>query len=216
MLFRSPGLAAVGAAGAVLLTLAVARAGGQREPSTLVLAGVVVSSLLGAATSLWLLRQSDSLRAVVSWSLGNLGQGSWPALTVVAAGWAVGAGLLWSQARQLDALQLGEATARSLGVQTDRLLMWVVAGTSIATAAAVSQAGLIGFVGLVAPHLCRQVGLTQHRWLLPGAALVGALLLVLADLGARVVWRPAELPVGVVTTLLGGPFFLWLLRSRAR
>jgi iron complex transport system permease protein len=92
----------------------------------------------------------------------------------------------------------------------------VIVGASVATATAVASAGLIGFVGLVAPHLCRRLGVPQHRWLVPTSALAGALLLVLADLGARLLWRPAELPVGVLTTLMGGPFFLALLRRRGR
>src|SRR5262249_38368882 len=109
-------------------------------------------------------------------------------------------------------LQLGEGTAQTLGVRVGWLQGAVVLGASLMTAAAVSFAGIIGFVGLVAPHVWRRLGVPRHRWLLPASARGGALPRVLADLGAGTWVRPAELPVGVVTTLLGGPFFLWLLR----
>lgn len=211
-----PLLAALGAAAAVLLTLAVAHTGRGRDPTALVLAGVVVSSVLTAATSLLMLARADQLRAVVAWTLGNLGGAGWHELGAAALGLLVGFAVLWSVGRDLDALQLGDTTARSLGVRSQRVQWLVVLGASVATATAVAGAGLIGFIGLVAPHLCRRLGVPQHRWLVPTSALTGALLLVLADLGARLLWRPAELPVGVLTTLLGGPFFLALLRRRAR
>jgi iron complex transport system permease protein len=115
-------------------------------------------------------------------------------------------------ARALDAIQLGEDTARTLTPRLGWLRLGVIAAGSLAAAAAVAFVGVIGFVGLVAPHVMRRLGTPDHRTLLPASALAGAALLVLADLAARTVHRPNELPVGVVTTLLGGPFFLWLLR----
>jgi iron complex transport system permease protein len=122
--------------------------------------------------------------------------------------------LLFVLSRGLDALQLGEDTARTLGLRPGLLRLGVVLGASVATAACVSFAGVIGFVGLVAPHIMRRIGAPLHRFLIPGAALLGGSLLVLSDLLARTLTRPAELPVGIVTTLLGGPFFLWLLRQK--
>jgi iron complex transport system permease protein len=127
---------------------------------------------------------------------------------------AAGMVVLYGLARGLDALQLGEDTARTLGVRTRALRIGVIIGASLATSAAVAFVGAIGFVGLVAPHAMRRLGIPHHRVLLPASAIAGAALLVLADLAARTVVRPAELPVGVVTTLLGGPFFLWLLRRQ--
>jgi len=111
-----------------------------------------------------------------------------------------------------EACRLGDDTARTLGVDERKVRVGVVVGASLATAAAVAFVGIIGFVGLVAPHIMRRLGTPGHRVLLPASALGGATLLVLADFGARTLIRPAELPVGVVTTLVGGPFFLWLLR----
>jgi len=119
---------------------------------------------------------------------------------------------LFAFARPLDALQLGDDTARTLGIRVARVRLAVIAGACLATAAAVAFVGVVGFIGLVAPHVMRRLATPDHRSLLVNSALGGAVLLVLADLGARTWVRPAELPVGIVTTLLGGPFFLWLLR----
>jgi iron complex transport system permease protein len=117
-------------------------------------------------------------------------------------------------ARALDALQLGEDTASTLGLNVDRIKLLTVIAASMVTAAAVSFAGIIGFVGLVAPHAIRRLRVANHRVLIPAASLAGACLLVLADLGARVLTRPQELPVGVVTTVVGGVFFLVLMRRK--
>lgn len=208
-----PVCASLGAAGAVLATLALARTGASTRSASLLLAGIVVGSVLVSATTWLMLRDADRLRAVVSWTLGNLAVANWQNLGSALPYALIGFIVLFAAARGLDALQLGEDTARTLGVDLARLRIAVILGTSIATAAAVAYVGIIGFVGLVAPHVMRRLGVPGHRVLLPASALGGALLLVLADLGARTWIRPAELPVGVVTTLIGGPFFLWLLRK---
>lgn len=207
-----PLFSSVGAAGAVVTTLLLARAGAKSSTSSLLLSGVVVGGVLVSLTTYLMLRDADRLRAVFSWSLGNLASSSWSDLGHALPYAASGMGLLYAFARGLDALQLGEDTARTVGVRVGTLRAGVIAGASLATAAAVAFVGIIGFVGLVAPHAMRRIGAPHHRALLPASALGGATLLVLADLGARTVIRPAELPVGVVTTLIGGPFFLWLLR----
>lgn len=211
-----PLAASVGAAGALLATLALSRAGsGRAEVTAILLSGTVVGSVLISLSTFLMLRDADRVRAVFAWTLGNLAGASWSNLGRALPYVAVGLLLLQSLARGLDALQLGEETARTLGVRPARVRLGVILGASVATAACVSFAGVVGFVGLIAPHIMRRVGGPRHRMLLPASSLAGALLLVLADFGARLLVRPAELPVGIVTSLLGGPFFLWLLRRRA-
>jgi iron complex transport system permease protein len=211
-----PLAASVGAAGALLATLALSRAGSRRaEATAILLSGTVVGSVLISLSTVLMLRDADRVRAVFAWTLGNLAGASWSNLGRALPYVVVGLLVLQSLARGLDALQLGEETARTLGVQPARVRLGVILGASVATAACVSFAGVVGFVGLIAPHIMRRLGSPRHRLLLPASSLAGALLLVLADLGARLLVRPAELPVGIVTGLLGGPFFLWLLRQRA-
>jgi cobalamin transport system permease protein len=209
-----PLFAFVGAVAAVLATLALTRArGGSKAPSIL-LAGIVVGSVLTSLTTYLMMRDVDRLRAAFSWGLGNLAASSWESVLRTAPYAAAGMGCLYTLARGLDALQLGEDTARTLGVDTRRVRVGVILAASLSTAAAVSFVGIIGFVGLAAPHIVRRLGAVTHRALLPASALAGGTLLVLSDLGARTLIRPAELPVGIVTTLIGGPFFLWLLRRQ--
>jgi iron complex transport system permease protein len=207
-----PLCASIGAGLAVTVTMAVAHARRAGNAESLLLAGIVVGSVLTSATTYLMLRDADRLRAVISWSMGNLSSASWRALGQVLPYAAIGTLVLCGLARGLDALQLGDDTAKTLGIDERRLKWGIVVGASLATAGAVSFVGLIGFVGLVAPHIMRRLGAPTHAMLLPAAALGGATMLVVADLGARWVIRPAELPVGIVTSLIGGPFFLWLLR----
>jgi iron complex transport system permease protein len=209
-----PAFAFLGAVGAVLAVLAISRAGGRSRSSSLLLAGIVVGAMLVSVDECLLLLDADRMRAVFSWTLGNLSLSSWLDVVRAAPYALLGMAVLYATARGLDAMALGEETARTLGVDTRRLRAGVVAGASLATAATVAYVGAIGFVGLVAPHVMRRLGPPGHRVLIPASALAGAALLVLADLGARTVIRPGELPVGIVTTLAGGPFFLWLLRRQ--
>ncbi|HZM00117.1 MAG TPA: iron ABC transporter permease, partial [Planctomycetota bacterium] len=211
-------LALAAFAGGLLATLLVWRlaSGAQGTPvATLLLAGLAVNALAGAGTGLLLFAADDAaLRDIVFWTLGSLAGASWPA--VLAAGpLLLGACLgLLGLGRPLNALLLGEAEAQHLGVDTQRLKRRIVVLAALATGAAVSVCGVIGFVGLLVPHLVRLALGPDHRRLLPCAALLGATLLVGADALARVVVAPAELPIGIVTTLLGAPCFAWLLRGR--
>jgi iron complex transport system permease protein len=207
-----PIFAFLGAGGAVLAVLAFARVGGKSRATSLLLAGIVVGGILVALDECLLLLDADRMRAVYAWTLGNLSLSSWTDLGRASPYAIAGMALLYALGRGLDAMALGEETARTLGVDTRRLRAGVIAGASLATAATVAYVGAIGFVGLVAPHVMRRLGPPGHRVLIPASALAGAALLVVADLGARTVVRPGELPVGIVTTLAGGPFFLWLLR----
>ena len=197
---------------AVTCTLALAREGRRFPPNRLILAGVVVGSVLSAATTALILRGEDRARQVLAYTLGDLGFSGWPDVLTVLPYAALGGGALLLLARALDTLQLGELTARSLGVPVERLRLITVVAASVATAGAVAYVGVIGFVGLIVPHVVRLLFGPGHRTLLPLSALLGGALLVYADLLART--TPLS-QVGIVTTLLGGPFFLWLLRRQS-
>ncbi|WP_038046909.1 FecCD family ABC transporter permease [Thermus caliditerrae] len=204
--------------GALLATLlTVLLAGGVARTGELVLAGVVVGSVLTGLTTYLMLQDADRVRAVFAYTLGNLAFLGWPAVRLLLFFLVLALPPLLFLGRVLNALQLGEEVVRSLGVPLTGVKLLLLSAVSLLTAAAVAQAGIIGFVGLITPHLLRRFLGEDYRLLLPASALGGAALLALADLLARTLTRPAELPVGVVTTLLGGPFFLYLLwRRRGR
>ena len=208
------GAAFVGAAAGIALTLTLSR--GVLQTASLLLAGVVVAFLLSAITSLLLLRSPDTWRAMQSFLLGTTGLLGWQSvglLAVVLAICLVPAVLL---SRGLDALTLGEDTARSLGLPIGGLRVALLALLSLATAAAVSQAGVVGFVGLVAPHLVRESVHVNSRQLIIAAPLCGGVLLQAADLASRWIIRPSELPVGIVTACLGGSYLVVLLWRKAQ
>lgn len=202
-------------AGGVIVTIAVwkiAQTHGQVLTVTLLLAGIALNSFAGAGIGLMtFLADEEQLRSLTFWLLGGFGGATWRVVAVTLPVAIVGGFVLFRLARALNAMSLGESEAYHLGVSTESLKRWAVFGVALTVGAAVSAAGGIGFVGLVVPHLIRLMGGADHRYVLPGSALGGAILLVLADLFARTVAIPAELPVGVITALLGGPFFLWLL-----
>jgi iron complex transport system permease protein len=205
-------------AGGLLATLLMARlgtVGGVASVATLLLAGVAVNALAGALTGVLVFMADDrQVRDITFWTLGSLAGARWAQLPVVLALVGLPSLLLCALARPLNALLLGEAEAFHLGVRVEAVKRLAVVLAAVAVAAGVAFTGLIGFVGLVVPHLVRLGFGADHRLVLPGAALLGGALLVLADLAARSLAAPAELPVGVVTALLGAPFFLWLLRRR--
>lgn len=215
-LFGLPLAAFGGGLATVAVVHRLARIGGRTSVAALLLSGIAVNSLAGAGTGLLLFVASDAqLRSVTFWSLGSLGGATWPA--VAAAAPLLLAALLAAPrlARALDLFLLGEVEAGHLGVDVESLKRRGIALAALSVGASVALTGVIGFVGLVVPHLVRLVGGPDHRGVLPGAALLGAALLLLADVFARTVAAPAEVPIGVVTALLGAPFLLWLLRRRA-
>jgi iron complex transport system permease protein len=193
----------------VLVVFAIARGRGGTPVVTLLLAGFAVSSLLASGVALLIFSAGDRLAAVVSWLLGSLGGASWPRLAFAGPLIVISFSLLLVRWRRLNALLLGEAHAAHLGVDVEREKRILTGLAALATSAGVAISGTIGFVGLVVPHLVRLAVGPDHRLLLPASVLNGAGLLVLADLGARLA---GGVPVGVVTALLGAPFFLWLLR----
>ncbi|MBX3609795.1 MAG: iron ABC transporter permease [Hydrogenophaga sp.] len=206
------GAAFLGAVGAVLLTLMLAR--GVQHTLRLLLAGVIVGVVLGAFTSLVLIFSPDSLQAMQAFLLGSTGFVGWSAMALMAVVWGLCLALAWALARVLDGLALGESTALSLGLPLAPLRAALVAVLALATGTAVAQTGLIAFVGLAAPHLVRAAVKTTHSRLMPLASLMGAVLLAGADVLARGVIAPQELPVGVLTAVLGGGYLLYLMHRR--
>jgi len=207
------GAAFAGAVVAVLLTLLLAR--GVQQTLRLLLAGVIVGVVLGAIKDLITIRSVDVLQAIQGFMLGSTGLVGWSACAVMAALGLVCLLLGWVLAPVLDGLALGEATAQSLGLPLGAMRAALVAVLALATGAAVAQTGLIAFVGLAAPHLVRSVVKTTHAWLIVLSAGMGGLLLMAADLGARWLIAPQELPVGVLTAVLGGSYLLWLMHRRS-
>lgn len=179
----------------------------------LILAGIALNAMLGSVLGFALVSASDNaLRSMTFWTLGSCAGAGWPQNVVLLAVLVPGAVLLGRNARALDALQLGEAQAAHLGVAVHRVRREVIIACALLVGAATALAGIIGFIGLVAPHMARLLLGGLHRHVLGGAFLMGGSLLVLADLGARTLVAPAELAVGIITAAVGGPFFLWLLK----
>lgn len=206
------GAAFVGAFIAVLMTLVLAR--GVHHSLRLLLAGVVVGVVLGAAKELVLRAAPQIMRAMQAFMLGTTGFLAWNGVWLLLGLLALCLAVALAGSRVLDALSLGDLTARSLGLPLARLRLLLVATMALATAGAVAQAGLIAFVGLVAPHLVRPWSRAGHAPLLVLSAAAGGLLLLAADVAARWVVAPQELPVGVITSILGGGYLLWLMHRR--
>ena len=206
------GAAFVGAVLAVLLTLQLAR--GVQHTLRLLLAGVIVGVVLGAIKDLITLAAPDIIPSMQGFNLGSAGFIGWSACVLMAAAWAVSALAAWVFSRALDGLSLGEATAASLGLPLAPMRVALVAVIALATGTAVAQTGLIAFVGLAAPHLVRSLVKGTHAWLLLLASLMGGVLLMAADILARWLIAPQELPVGVLTAVMGGSYLLWLMHRR--
>jgi iron complex transport system permease protein len=203
-----------GAVAAVGVALGVARAApGRADPRVLLMAGVIVGAFANAAIMILLASAApDVVRNALWWMMGSAADARWATNASLAAYAVLGGTLLVAWARQIDLLALGDDAAAGLGLDVERAARRIYLTASLLAAATVAAAGLIGFVGLVVPHLARTAGWRTHRQLLAGSALAGALLVVVADLAARTVRAPAELPLGAVTAVLGVPFFLARLR----
>jgi len=211
-----PLAAFAGAAGAVALVYRLSLvAGGRLDPYVLLLGGVVVGSFAGALMSAIItLSDAAELRSAVLWLLGGFGLASWRAVAVFGVYAVAPLAVLFASARVLDLVALGEESAQYLGADVERVKRRVYLSTAALTGAAVAVSGVVGFVGLVVPHAMRRLWGPLHRGLLPGAFLAGGAFLVLADVIARTTFRPRELPVGVVTALIGVPVFALLLRRK--
>lgn len=209
-----PIAAFAGALGTSLLVFTLARREGVVDATTMLLCGIAVNALSGACIGLLTYVATDAqLRSLTFWSLGSLGAADWSAVAVSVPLIAALTVLSLRWAPALNALLLGETEAMHLGIRIEWLKRGIVAATAAVAGVAVAFSGVIGFIGLVAPHLARLLVGPDHRRAMPLAAVLGAALLTLGDLVARTLVRPAELPLGILTALLGAPFFLWLLRS---
>ncbi|NJA55648.1 iron ABC transporter permease [Streptomyces sp. NEAU-H3] len=201
----------------VLLVYTLSRAGGRTEVVTLILTGIAVNAFAGALIGLFVFFADNAQVSQINfWQLGSLAQATWPKVLAVLPCALLGLAVAPLHARKLDLLALGERPARHLGVDVERLRLVLVLVVALLTAAAVAVSGIISFVGLLVPHLLRMAAGPGHRFLVPASALGGGLVLVGADLAARTVAAPAELPLGVLTALFGSPFFFWLLRRTRR
>jgi iron complex transport system permease protein len=212
----APPLAAfVGALLTILLVAALASRRGVMDTLSLLLAGVAVSYTLAALTSFVLVVRREQMSRIVFWMMGGLQGATWTQVGIVAVMLVAGLAVPLVFARELNIMLLGDERAGELGVDVERVKRIILAAASLVVSAAVSVSGLIGFVGLMTPHAARLVLGPDHRLLLPASVLCGATVMVVADLVARVVLAPVELPVGIVTAIAGGPVFVWLLvRSR--
>jgi len=217
--YALPVLAFAGAWGATMLVIGISRVAGAVDAAGLLLAGVAVAAILGALRSFLMLALSDdtvNLQVVLSWVLGGVQTPTWAGLGVLLAISAACLALAMTLARRLDVLGLGETMAIAFGLDVNRFVALAVLTGSLVVAAAVAYGGLVAFVGLAAPHIARWLVGPIHRPLLPASALVGAIIVTVADAIARAVLPPAEVPLGLVTAVAGGPFFIVLLAQRLR
>ena len=212
-----PIAAFVGAVVAVVATYSLGSAGGgRRTGTTLILAGVAVAAFLTAAQTFVQQRNAETIREVYAWILGRLGTTGWGDVALMVPYAAISIVVIVLHRRLLDVLAVGEDEARTLGVRPERVRTVVVIAATLGTAGAVAASGLIGFVGLVVPHTIRLLVGSSYRAIVPMTVLGGAAFLVLADLVARTALSPSEIPIGVVTAFVGGPFFVAILRTSRR
>jgi len=206
-----PVAAFAGAMLTMLLVVRLANVRGRLDPTSLLLAGVALSYTLAAVTSFVMVLAREQMAAIVYWMMGGFSAATWGYVLMIAPMFVLGVLVPLLSTRELDLMLLGDERAGHLGLSVERFKLVMLAAASLLTAAAVAVAGLIGFVGLMVPHMVRIVLGPDHRRLLPASLLTGAIVLVLADLIARTIIAPIEIPVGIVTAVLGGPFFIWLL-----
>jgi iron complex transport system permease protein len=211
-LLALPAAAFVGALLTVFLVYSLAHLGKTVPTTNLILAGVAFSSFATALTSFLMLRSTGELRRAISWLLGGASQAGWGPVLTVLPYLAIGLGILLLSGHALNLLQFGDDQAQQLGLNVTRTRTLILLAASLATAAAVSFSGIIGFIGLIVPHVMRLWFGADYRRLLPLSIIGGAGALLVADVIARSVMSPQELPVGIVTALAGAPFFLWVLR----
>ena len=211
-----PVAAFAGAVTGVAAAYALGRSGGTRTATTLILSGVAVAAFLTAVQTYVQQRESETLREVYGWILGRLTTAGWREVALVVPYALVSTVAILLHRRLIDVLAVGDDEASSLGLRASQVRLVVVAAATLATAAAVAVSGLIGFVGIIVPHTVRLLTGTSYRRLLPLSLVGGAIFLILADLVARTVTAPAELPIGVVTAFFGAPFFALVLRTARR
>lgn len=211
-----PVLAFVGALLSVAVVYFLAKVGRTVPVTTLILAGVALGALLGAIVAYLAITSGQLLRGIMFWLAGSFSMSQWSEVKIVLPVIFVGATVILLFSRMLNIMQLDEEQAQQLGINVERLKIILLAAATMVTAAAVSFVGIIGFVGIIMPHAVRLIWGPDYRFLLPLSLISGAIFLILADVLARTVVAPSEIPIGVITALCGAPFFLYLLRRRAK
>lgn len=215
--FAIPGMAFIFSFITLFLVYSVSRnRSGYVPVETLLLAGIAIGSLFSALVSALQYFAGDQLSGVVFWMMGGLGQATWEQVGVSIVPVIIGSTVIMVLARDLNAMMVGEEQAGNLGINVNQIRLVLLIAASLVTAIAVSVSGVIGFVGLIIPHVVRILVGPDHRILLPASAVSGALFLIWTDTLARTIIAPAELPVGIITSLLGAPFFIYLLMSRKK
>jgi iron complex transport system permease protein len=211
-LYVIPAASFIGAAVTVMLVYSLARIGRSVPTTTLILAGVAISSFATSLTSFLMLRSNEQLRRATGWLLGGSLMSGWQPVLALLPYVLIGLAALLSSGHALNVLQFGEEQASQMGLPAERVKVWLVLAASLTTASAVAFSGIIGFIGLIAPHVVRLLWGADYRRILPLSIISGGTALLLADVLARTLLAPQVLPVGVVTALAGAPFFLWVLR----
>ncbi|SDI99324.1 FecCD family ABC transporter permease [Billgrantia gudaonensis] len=215
--FLLPLSAFLGGSLVIACVFALSRRGGETSMATLILIGVAINTIAGAVIGVLVYVSDDqALRDLTFWNMGGLGHASWPVVMVALAATLACVPTFWRHAHGLDLFQLGERQAFHAGLDVERCKRRMALAAAVSVGAVTAAAGPIGFIGLVAPHLARLLVGHGHRWVLPTAALLGVSLVLGADLAVRLAIPPQEPPIGIATSLLGGPFFLWLLTRRHR
>ncbi len=211
-----PLFAFVGAIASTAIVYGLARVGKTLPVTTLILAGVALGALLGSIVSYLIISSGEMMHGIIFWLMGSFSLSQWSDVKLIFPYIAVGLVVILLYARPLNVMQLDEEQAQQLGINVERLKLVLLAAATLITAAAVSFVGTIGFVGIIIPHAVRLIWGADHRFLLPLSVLSGAIFLIVADLIARTVQAPTEIPIGVITALCGAPFFLYLLRRRKK
>ena len=211
-----PLLAFLGAVGSTIIVYNLARAGKSLPITTLILAGVALGALLGSIVSYLIIFSGEKMPGIIFWLMGSFSMSQWSEVRLVLPYIVIGTLVILLYSRILNVMQLDEAQAQQLGVNVEKIKIILLAAATLITAAAVSFVGIIGFVGIIIPHAVRLIWGADYRFLLPLSVLTGAIFLILADLLARTVLAPTEVPIGVITALCGAPFFLYLLRRRRK
>jgi iron complex transport system permease protein len=211
-----PILAFAGALISVAIVYSLARVGKTLPMTTLILAGVALGALWGSIVSYLIITSGEKMHGIIFWLMGSFSLSAWSEVGVVLPYVLVGVVVILLYARSLNIMQLDEEQAQQLGINVERVKLILLAAATLITAAAVSFVGTIGFVGIIIPHAVRLIWGPDYRFLLPLSVLSGAVFLIIADLAARTVLAPTEIPVGVITAICGAPFFLYLLRRRKR
>lgn len=209
-----PLLAFLGALFSTAIVYSLARVGKTLPMTTLILAGVALGALLGSVVSYLIISSGERMHGIIFWLMGSFSLSQWSEVKLVLPYIVIGTAVLLLYARLLNVMQLDEEQAQQLGINVERLKLVLLATATLITAAAVSFVGTIGFVGIIVPHAVRLIWGPDHRFLLPLSVLTGAIFLILADLIARTILAPTEIPIGVITAICGAPFFLYLLRRR--